>query len=531
MIPDGTPQNPPLGIDPTRVEAVRSLGLRYMRFDGLSRRARIVLHGFILVVLTVLVLVRAERYVDDHRWASDGWQYARLAFNLYKYDSFSLSEDDKPSPEPTSYREPVAPAIVAAFFYLDPAFSKDVTLAQIREGPLAERIKRHQYVLLIAIALTAFWLTRRMTGSLVAAYVGFLLCGFSAGLAQYVNTTSTELPAALILTLGCAQLLRTAEKPTVLNGILLGLVFAALALTRASFLYFLPFLAIAILCFRWMRLVPSWRRAMLITVVVLIGFSAPVGGWAFRNLMQFDSFSITQRGGSVLLFRAYMNGMNSEEFRGAFFAYARNSWLRRHLSSLTGFSSVDLAEGGRLQRLNRKFDISFYQRGRATWSEKRREYREQGYPDYAFRGDHEIRDEALQIILADPIAHLRTTLAVGWRSLFMERGNSAGKAALTFLYVLSLFAVPIIGLVTQQWVLVLVALPPGFLFCFTAFLTHGLPRYNQPMLPMLAVLGVTFVFLLVRRFGRPIAEAAAGKLQWPAFGNRAGRKASSDARG
>jgi hypothetical protein len=223
-----------------------------------------------------------------------------------------------------------------------------------------------------------------------------------------------------------------------------------------------------------------------------------------------------------------MNEMNSDEFRGSFFAYARNSWVRRQVSSLSGFSSSDLAEGGRLARLNRAFDVSFYQRGRAVWSARRNEYQAQGYADYAFRGDREIRNEALQMILANPWAHLRTTLVAGWSSLFMERGKGVGTAIITFIYFVSLIAAPATGLATRQWPLVLIALPPGFLFCFTAFLTHGLARYNQPILPMSAVLSVVLVFLIVRRFGMSILAREQAMAQWRVLAMRTVRKARAD---
>jgi hypothetical protein len=156
--------------------------------------------------------------------------------------------------------------------------------------------------------------------------------------------------------------------------------------------------------------------------------------------------------------------------------------------------------------LNRSLDISFYQRGRAVWGERREEYARKGYPDYAFRSDQDVRKEALREILSNPAAHLRTTLVAGWRSMFIERG----KPDPTLVYMSSLALVPIVAVATVNWPLLLIWLPPGFLFSFTALLTHGLPRYNQPILPMVAVFSVILAWMLIRKVWSLLAKLEGG---------------------
>lgn len=463
----------------------------------------------LLCGLLVLATMQAESRIDDHRWPNDGAQYARIAYNLYKYNTFSLSGDESSSPEPTAYREPIVPFLVATLMYLDPAFSSDLSLEHILKGPLAERLKHHQLIIFALVPILVFLLTKRVKGSFIAAICAFWLTASSPNLQGNVNATSTELITALLLVLASVVFYGFATKSTIVGALILGITIALLALTRAAFLYFVPFLALAILSFRPLKLVATWQRAGALAAVAIIGFSIPVGAWSLRNHALFDSFSITQRGGSVLLFRALMNDINHDEFVGSFFVYTKDKPMRRWLSKHLGYSNEDLREGGRLQRLSRKLDISFYQRGRDIWSERRSHYKGFGYPDFAFRADEEIRRDAVRMIAANPWGHLKTSVVTAWRGHFIEEG-----LLINSLYVLSLFVVPLIALAKRDGPLLMVTLLPGFLFCFTTFLTHGLPRYNEPVLPMLTVLIVVMATFIVRGLASFLLPRGEALLYW-----------------
>jgi len=77
-----------------------------------------------------------------------------------------------------------------------------------------------------------------------------------------------------------------------------------------------------------------------------------------RNKVLLNQFGITQRGGQILLTRAYKNYVSPEEFRGMFYIWAPGpEHVRRILGIVLGFKEKDIMLGGRLQRLNRYSDV------------------------------------------------------------------------------------------------------------------------------------------------------------------------------
>jgi hypothetical protein len=159
------------------------------------------------------------------------------------------------------------------------------------------------------------------------------------------------------------------------------------------------------------------------------------------------------------------------------------------------FARSDMREGRRLERLNRNVNVDhdaaaeragrpqdavcFYHRARAERVRLSNYYTARGDPNPGSKADSELGRTALRLIVADPVAHLKTT------PLFLWRGTAFFGAPLL------IFA--LVGFLLRSPAMIgLAALPAGAV-AFMALTTHFLPRYFEPMLPSTVL---CFVFLI-----------------------------------
>jgi hypothetical protein len=136
----------------------------------------------------------------------------------------------------------------------------------------------------------------------------------------------------------------------------------------------------------------------------------------------------------VLMHRAFMDEATPEEFRGMFAVWGEPH-ISRLIARLTGFSTADLASGGRLQRLSEGFSgpaqehevwaeengrpdeaTTWYRKARAIYEQKRLQFTREGYRYPSGAADRATRNEAVALIRQRPFKHAAVMIPLLWRS-------------------------------------------------------------------------------------------------------------------
>ncbi|MEO7773853.1 MAG: hypothetical protein ABIT36_09330, partial [Steroidobacteraceae bacterium] len=442
----------------------------------------------------------------------------RMSVNLAHHGVISLSR--APPYLPTMYREPL-PVIVSA----GTVQIVDYVLGQASDetyfsGQYAKAIKYQNVGWLLLLAAGVLVAARRLSGSLVLALlaVGLLVVKIPATptslAALGIDTLETDLPAAALLLWGSIYFSRAIANGRGAHFFYAGLFFGALALTKAAFFY----IFFGVLGSAWLlgtvlreRTTPPWGRMPSKLLLLAAGCAILTLPWMARNMIQLDTFSIAQRGGLVLLFRAEKNLMTAEEYRGTFYIWAPEK-LRPLMGRLLGYTHADVQRGGRLQHIYRDKDsdhfesdlaaelagrpdlaLSYYHRVRA---ERIKLENQLGRSPEAMRSiDQQLQTRAVSLIKTHPFRHIGTVVPFLWRG-----------APTTFPILLLAL---ILALARRNREVAAFALPAFGLVMFYALFSHFTPRYSVP------AVGVTLVVLLwlfasVLRWMRGRPSAARG---------------------
>jgi hypothetical protein len=470
------------------------------------------------IALSLAFCVLWSHQITDSAIVKDAGQNLTMALNLRHNSVMSLAEHAPYSP--SMHREPI------------PVFSTALSVALIDRvlGPTdtqayfageRSRYVKYQNVLWMALlCIGTFWAIHLFTSSVYLGVLGIILVNVKlplvgSGLRSLrIDTLYSDLPAAAMLVLGCAALvsgLRRARKSMIT---LAGLCFGILALIKASFLYVFAVAAAILLClYAWRRRLPGNSVNSAHVGILVAAFAAVVLPWMYRNYATFGSFQISERGGHILDIRAVKDEMTAEEVRGSFYVWAPNR-LQPLVGRVLGFSPRDLQRGGRLQRLNRsrKSDfwhddieaelagaperaISFYRRARAERVQLCRQMGVCGGLDSDIAVDTVLKQKAFARIRERPLRHFAMTIPFLWRGglvtfpLFVVTLAYAVRARR---YDIGVFVLPAFGLVM-----------------FFAVLSHFIPRYGVPVVPVAVVSGLILSKALwdaLMKMGREIIE-------------------------
>jgi hypothetical protein len=121
--------------------------------------------------------------------------------------------------------------------------------------------------------------------------------------------------------------------------------------------------------------------------IALVGLALVVTPWMGRNLQQFGTFGISDRGGLAIWFRVTWNDASPEELRGAWVYFAPPlqpaGWGARSASTSTT-SSVTVRSGAWLvsPRRMKRSGGSFYRIARGDRGELTDAYLAQGLPQW-----------------------------------------------------------------------------------------------------------------------------------------------------
>lgn len=436
----------------------------------------------------------------------DSAETVRMALNLSRHGVMSL--DESAPYTPSMYREPIPVAMTAFALGVSDAVLGPVADAEYFAGDRGRALKLQNLLWMSLLTAAAYWTIWMFTGSFAVSWWGALFVGLlpfanRLMIVLRLDRLDVEPPAAALLLLASAWLalgfMRSNRRFIAASAA----AFAALALVKAAMAYVFVGVALALLA---ACLAPAWRaewKKHLANVTLLaVVFALCVVPWMLRNQHALGAFAIADRGGGVLMIRAVKNSMTAQEYLGAFYVWS--PWLARPVvGKLLGFSRQDLQRGGRLQRLNRsptsdfaaddsaaeragrpQDAISYYRRAKAEQVKVSRELAAAGnsHPDTA--ADALLERRALDDIAAHPFKHLATTVPFLWR----------GAAVPSALLLLACW----VAVRRRNGELAILVLPAIGVIGFHALLTHFLPRYASPTIP-LAMVAVAIAVSLYRR--------------------------------
>ena len=102
-----------------------------------------------------------------------------------------------------------------------------------------------------------------------------------------------------------------------------------------------------------------------------------------------------------------------------------------------------------------------------------------------------------------PLSHLRVSIALAWRGFWSFTDRDWLSIVVNACAFGSLLMAPIIAVVQKRLIWLIVCIVPFTYFLFYAALTHFLPRYSEPLIPLaLLTLGMFCVELASFRLPR-----------------------------
>ena len=433
------------------------------------------------------------------------------------------------STEPNMYREPLTSWTIAVQARLDPRL-RGLTFEDVdRDGPAARAVKQQNLVWAALTLLGVGQLTLLLLGSrgrretLVAAAAILVTHVAFLEWEDVTDRSLSELAAAAILVWASIVAVRAVDRPRLRTWLALGAMLGLLALTKASFLYvalvFLPLLTLM----RWWRASAPAGTLLRDLGVAVVGLALVCTPWMGRNLHQFGTFGISDRGGLAIWFRVNYNDASAHELRGAW-VYFSPLPLRPAAARLLDVDLDDFEGDGSLRRVARfaagddPEGLSFYRLARRDRSEGSAAYREQGLSEWqaAHRSDRDLMSRGVAELRADPGRFLRTFPVFLWRgtwsmlysnlvpSILIGPLNLGGMALLMVALALSVVRV------RPRW-FATVGIAGGIV-TFYALLSHFEPRQSRPAAPIMLMLCVLAADALVRTVrARVASKVAAGR--------------------
>ena len=482
-------------------------------------KVTLIVAGFYLLLClswsALLVTKITERPLDP-----DATQNVRMASHVAHYWFFSFDRKEPPK-RPTMDREPIPVFALAAWILIDPALRNARPFQELHQGAPLVSLKKinlfwafflHLGMSFLIFSISPNLLWRVMVPPFIVVMTNLTL------LNENVDRLLNELPAGCFLAWGAACMLLFVQKPTKQRGILLGLSLACLALTKAVFFY-VSLGAIIVLAIQMYRdrdafetrmPIPQFRifkgrRAFPVLGFVLLAFLGAIGIWVARNAIELNQFRIADRGGDVL----YMRTLTMQKpFLGGLYAYAPTKY-QPWLGKMTGYDRKDLRSGGRLAELSARNPEEDFRRKR--WQIYRAEMEKAGVQ---FRGRNKAQGwlarEGLKRYVSDPVA------LVGWIPVYAMRGSfflfdgistSIIYVHLTVFLILNFLVVSLVSLFRSRVETCAVFLLALGLYLFHAMFTHGLSRYNEPIVPFVwlaLVYTVSYLGDLVGRLWREL---------------------------
>lgn len=488
--------------------------------ERMSRRLPGLVHVLIISVLVYCFWSTGTRRLEDDALLDDQREYMVLAYNIYSHGVFSDKETYEHPMKPALRREPMYPALLALGLSLSPK-PQPLTLSCLRTGsnectPLRIFLKKAHLLGLLATALGAMGIAWSVFGTAGPAYVAFVFTAFSTRLLGLTDHFMSENLALPLFVFASWSFMEATRRARVDLFVLAGVLFGALLLTRAVFMYFWLVALVVVLATATRHFKGVDRRRVFAGALafVLLNLSC-VGGWMYRNYLHTGEYVFTLRYGNQLAKRAAFTSMNARQHLAAFVAYTPpsqtttefKSWITRDFLSPREYAALEergeysVKEKIKHQRIK----------------EVKEEMRQVGSQPTLTAVQNRLAGEGMWEIARNPFKHLLATMAMAYKGSFVERGyeidvniglplTASVKApiAINAMLFAGLIVCSVKACRAGQWALLLLLLPSYYLYVINAVVTFNITRYNLPMLPLLNVcLGCMLMQFLNRyRTGR-----------------------------
>ncbi|HMR34101.1 MAG TPA: hypothetical protein PKA09_24315 [Geminicoccus sp.] len=487
-----------------------------------------------LVLVTMLMMgLRTLNLPYSAPWA-DQAQFLGYAYNMAKYATFSVTRRDRPRPD--QMREPGYPVVLAAGLLLHPGIDLDKANAPCVTEGVDDCLAPVTWLKLVNVlflglsAIAVFATLLALTGNPLLAWIGHLWVLLSASYAHWASMFFAEVVVGFLMVALSLRLWRLAgQSPDRRYWFLTGLLLGALVMVKATFYYLAPLLAVFLAVLVAARRAATLRESAILGALFLAGTLALTLPWQARNLVSTGTASLTGRSGIVLYARASYDALSFEEHMAAAALFSpSNSIPERYLSQR--WLTPELKE--MLTGSDNPRDRAFARAGELRDQTK--------FGTLSPEVDAILKKEALHHMIEHWRGHLRATLVFGWRGLFGERGlgfvragdgsSTIGQEAFglnlgrwilsypvtaTVALFLPAFLAFFFCVATGRWPYVLLMVPAAYLYALQALMTHYIPRYSAPLIPMLIVISLVTLAAVLgwlggrlsNLLGRPSIEA------------------------
>ncbi|WP_259725779.1 hypothetical protein [Synechococcus sp. CS-1332] len=490
----------------------------------------------IVGLLIVAMVALSATQITGSESQKDALVNLRMAHNLAHHGV--LSTADRAPFSASNAREPIPNLVTAGHLKLMALGGHTPSYGELVQGPGARAVKVVNLAWVTLGLVATVLLIQSLTGSLLLVLISTVMVGyFFFAVPMFVDTLYTELQASVMLLWSSLFLLLAVRTGRRRWFLVVGVCFGLMSLTKAIFFY------ICLLITATMFLQALWaarrRRPwppLAGCVALLMGFSVTVMPWMVRNKLQLGTAQLTQRGGRVLYARAIKNQMPAAEIPGALYFWGPS--IYQHASARLGFGATlrDFQAGGRYQRINRYGSdfqaadlkaalsgrpddvISYHRKVGAEVNRLTFALSQRGAPDSYLLAEKAVGKRARVMIASQPARHLLMTPLFLWRGIWSWpnvgvtfKANPvyvAAKDLLALVSYMSLFALFLLGVIRRNSsFLAITILPIGMLLAY-GLLTHNIPRYSAPAIP----LTILSLVILVGRSSMPARplDASAG---------------------
>lgn len=417
-----------------------------------------------VILLPVTVLVGLS-FFEPRYPRFDAVRYVGYAATLLEHGTFAKwPGNGAQAPQPGRGHAPLYPTWLASLALIDADFGKTVHCVAENAAnnvwcPFHMGFAVTAQLFLAGIFYCASWLLAvRLSGSISLGWLAAAFAYFCNSPLSYANQLLTE---ALIMPLGALFILFLVLGYA--GGrrwwfLAAGLTLGAMALTRPAYAYLFYAIAavLAATCFRTRRKLVYWA-----TTLFFLGYGAMVAPWMLRNSHHFDEAALTSGyAADILAQRVAYNRMTLGEL-GIALVYWFPDFGNDMARAISEDASRHLGWG----------EDSYYELGKSVIYPR---LRGQFESDEAVLR-HLIRSE----VLARPVKHLLVSLPLAWRGLFVAKyWGLVGVICLAF--------------VLYRWrqaggkALLIGCLPLAFMVLFHAQVSVSIPRYNLPLIPIMA---------------------------------------------
>ena len=458
--------------------------------EAMKQNPRIFVHILLLALISGIQIWHLNVSISNKpiNESSDANYYMRMTYHIYHHHVVSGAKSAI-KPDPTARREPAFSFYMSSMMHFYPKFkSVDFSVLTKAEGAL-QMFRRSQIPVLVISSLCAWIFTYLLTRKFSFSYLSMFLVAFGNSLLIIANEIKREHFMAAVLLIAAIFLYLSIKHQKKKYFALLGLSLGVLVLSNAIFQYF-AYILILYFFFLMKKGVFEKKKCLIFIGIFFAAYLIPVGSWQIRNYKHFKRFYICDRAGGVLAIRAEYNKMTADEWGGAFFFWTPDPLFQQ--------KAVKEMQKGRWINLHRSNPKGYYKTAKSIKNFKAKE-------DVSLnpaQQDKTIQKRALTEIIKHPVKHIATTLPFAWRGMFVEYGYLVNVpfsiivrsiVLVSLLYFAALFFLFVHSYQKQNWPLFSVTLICIYLFGMNAFFSHSLPRYNQPLIPLLAVLFMTAI--------------------------------------